>query len=96
MAEAMACGLPVVATETDGACAQVINSKNGFLLTNDENNVCSSAINVILQILDMPEKNYVNMSNSAINSAKPYRLSLITEQIFNIYAKLRVNNVNDE
>lgn len=96
MAEAMACGLPVVATETDGACAQVINSKNGFLLTNDENNVCSSAINVILQILNMPEKNYVNMSNSAINSAKPYRLSLITEQIFNIYAKLRVNNVNDE
>lgn len=90
MAEAMACGLPVIATETDGACAQVINNKNGFLIANDNTHVCSNAVETIQHILNMSDEEYARISDSAINSAKPYRLSSVTEQIFNIYAKLRV------
>lgn len=96
MAEAMACGLPVIATETDGACAQVMNNKNGFLIANDSTHVCINAVEIIQHILNMSDEEYVRISDSAVNSAKPYRLSSVTEQILNIYAKLRVNNVNDE
>lgn len=96
MSEAMACGTLVVATQTDGACAQVVDGNNGFLIPNQDDLVCSSAINAIHHILNMSEKQYAKLSDYAVNSAEPYRLSSITEQIFNIYAKLRANNINDK
>ncbi|WP_165724790.1 glycosyltransferase family 4 protein [Pseudoalteromonas sp. SA25] len=96
MSEAMACGVIVLATQTDGACAQIVNGNNGVLVLNQDDSVCSSAINAMQDILRMPEEQYVSISNNAIKSVQQYRLSLITEQVFNIYAKLRANNVNDK
>ncbi|MGO2181138.1 MAG: glycosyltransferase family 4 protein [Pseudoalteromonas nigrifaciens] len=96
MSEAMACGIPVVATKTDGACAQIINNSNGFIVENNDDSVCSSAINCIQHILNMPEDNYMTLSKKATNSAQQYRLSLVTEQIFNMYTELRANNFNEK
>jgi len=91
MAEAMACGLPVIATQTDGSTAQVLNGENGFLIPNDEN-VCVNATSAIEQVLDLTEQDYLTMRLCAINSAAPYQLSSVTEEILKIYAKLRVDN----
>lgn len=96
MSEAMACGIPVVATRTDGACAQIINKSNGFIVENNDDSVCSSAINCIQHILNMPEEKYMTLSKKATNSAQQYRLSLVTEQIFNMYTELRANNFNEK
>ncbi|WP_282131545.1 glycosyltransferase family 4 protein [Pseudoalteromonas aliena] len=96
MSEAMACGALVVATRTDGASTQVVDGKNGFLIPNQDDSVCSSAINAIQHILTMQDEQYTKMSDSAISSAQKYRLSVVTEQIFNMYAKLQAKNVNDK
>jgi L-malate glycosyltransferase len=95
MSEAMACGAVVVATHTDGASAQIVNASNGFLIANQDDTVCSSAINAISHILTMSHSEYASMSKNAVNTAEQYRLSLVTEQILNIYTKLNVSSIND-
>lgn len=96
MSEAMACGILVVATQTDGASTQVADGKNGFLIPNQDDIVCSSTINAIQRILSMSEKQYASMSDSATNTAQKYRLSVVAKQIFNMYTKLQAKNFNDK
>lgn len=95
MSEAMACGTPVIATKTDGACAQITHGINGYLIENDDSSVCASTIKSIQHIMNMPKSDYRYMSEDAIKSAQQYRLSSVTKEISKIYKELRLSTIND-
>lgn len=95
MSEAMACGTPVIATKTDGACAQIMNSVNGFLIANDDSSVCTDIIKSIHHVMDLPKSDYKDLSEHAVKSAQQYRLSSVTKEISIIYKELRLSAIND-
>lgn len=96
ISEAMACGALVVATETDGACSQIVNGHNGYLISNDDRTICSSAINIIRFILSFSDVQYSEISKRAMISSEKHRLSTVSDEIFNIYAALQVKKINDK
>lgn len=95
ISEAMACGTPVIATKTDGSCAQIINGVNGFLIANDDSSVCIETIKSINHVMDLPKSDYKNMSEHAVKSAEQYRLSSVSKEISKIYKKLRLSAIHD-
>jgi glycosyltransferase involved in cell wall biosynthesis len=95
MSEAMACGTPVLATKTDGACAQITNGVNGFLIENDDGNVCTNTTRAIQHVMNLPKSDYKNMSEQAVKTAEQYRLSSVANEITKIYKELRLSKVND-
>lgn len=95
ISEAMACGTPVLATKTDGACAQIINGVNGFLIENDDSSVCTATIKTIQHVMNLPKSDYKNMCEQAVKTAEQYRLSSVAKEITKIYKELRLSTVND-
>lgn len=88
MTEAMACGLPVIASKTDGSLTQVNESKNGFLLKNEESWMKDNLGGKLLVVSNMSKRDYLSMSANAKKTAKLNRLTLVCHQIENIYTKL--------
>lgn len=88
MTEAMACGLPVIATETDGSMTQVIDSVNGYIISNSEDQFLDEAISVINKSINMPESKYTLLSKEAIKSSDAYRVSNVTVALSKIYQNL--------
>lgn len=95
MSEAMACGTPVLATKTDGACAQITDGVNGFLIANDDSSVCTATIKTIQHVMNLPKSDYKNMSEQAVKTAEQYRLSSVITDISKIYKKLRLSAIHD-
>ena len=95
ISEAMACGTPVLATKTDGACAQIINGVNGFLIENDDSSVCTATMKTIQHVMNLPKSDYKNMCEQAVKTAEQYRLSSVAKEITKIYKELRLSTVND-
>lgn len=85
MSEAMACGTPVIATQTDGALAQVIDGVNGFLLAQDAELIekIKSKVNSVSQ------SEYNALVNSALDSAKGANIEFVAQSILEIYRKYK-------
>lgn len=88
MAEAMACGVPVVATETDGAREQIIDRINGFILPNNDDWLNELGYKSIKAITDMAQSDYHLLSQNATSSAQKHKLSAISHELVRIYCSL--------
>lgn len=83
MTEAMACGVPCIATITDGSIEQL--SKTMLIEQNDEVTLIATLEEKINQILSLPESDYKQLSQNVINSASKHSLSRITEKLAQLY-----------
>ncbi|ODB36801.1 group 1 glycosyl transferase [Pseudoalteromonas sp. BMB] len=88
MTEAMASGTPVIATETDGSRAQVIDGQNGLLLQNDDEWLDSKGYESLYQALKMSMNDYQLMQKEALNSVSQHSLTYIVNNLLTIYQKL--------
>jgi len=85
MAEAMACGTPVIATRTDGSSTQVIDKVNGFLWRNEDHWLEQNAGKHLQKVLSLPQSDYQALSTSSKSKVEPYKLSQIAQQLSNVY-----------
>lgn len=84
MTEALACGLPVLATNTDGSSSQINHGVNGFIVAQDE-----QLINNILTILDnTSESTYRELSKRAQQGSEKFTLPFIAKEIKKIYIEV--------
>ncbi len=88
MCEAMACGTPVIATDTDGASAQVTNNKNGFLLDNSDSWLDKNGAEHLQACLALSEKEYKALSCVAIETASKHKLASISKRLYEIYSRI--------
>lgn len=81
LAEAMACGTPVIATETDGAKEQIISGENGFIIPQKDYST------EFLQ--DKIESNDHNLlSKSAIKMAERSKIQSVSLRVLEIYKEV--------
>jgi glycosyltransferase involved in cell wall biosynthesis len=86
MAEAMACGTLVIASDTDGSKEQIIDQKNGFVVGNvNADNFEEKLINKILYSLHYPS--YEQMKDNAVSHSQEQKLSVVSKKINSIYEK---------
>ena len=76
--EAMACGLPVIASDTRG-CAELADGEGGLLFSPNDIETCKNCIERLLS-LDIYEMGQKNMEK-----AKPYSEEIINSQMIDIY-----------
>jgi len=88
MTEAMACGVPVIATETDGAIEQIEQEKNGYIWENNDTWIDTNGEDRLKAIFSLSNESYTSLSSNAIKSAERFRLSQVCSQISNIYCQL--------
>ncbi len=81
--EAMASGLPVVATPVNGVPYEIIDGKNGFLIKHGDNEGFAEKIN---QILDN-KKLRTKIAKNNFEKAKNYNWDIISRRIINLYEK---------
>jgi glycosyltransferase involved in cell wall biosynthesis len=84
----MACGIPAIATNTDGSSEQILPKYNGFILPNDDEWLELNGESELNTIITMSESQYQVMSENAISSAQKHKLSAITDCLVNIYHSL--------
>ncbi|XQW85914.1 glycosyltransferase family 4 protein [Thalassotalea piscium] len=84
MAEALVCGVPVVATCTDGALEQIENNVNGFLIDQK-----SDVIEKLIDLTSSVSANdYRKMEKSAIKHKEKCSIDVVTERNLTIYRDL--------
>jgi len=88
MSEAMACGVPVIASKTDGSMSQVLNNENGCVFEQND----ALIQNILSYINDVSQKQYQNLKNGALKSSQKIKLSYIAEKIQQIYHNVRKGN----
>jgi glycosyltransferase involved in cell wall biosynthesis len=88
MCEAMACGTPVIATNTDGASAQITDKANGFLLDNSDSWLDKNGADYLTTCLALSEKEYKALACVAIETASKHKLSSISKRLYEIYSRL--------
>jgi len=81
LAEAMACGTPAIATETDGAKEQVISGENGFIIPQKDYSI---------EFLQEKVKfnDYNHLSKSAIKMAESSKIQSISLRVLEIYKEV--------
>lgn len=86
--EAMACGLPVVATRNRGHNELVINRVNGFLVNiNNKNEFVNSIYQLFLN------KNIrIKMGKKSLSLVKKYSINTIVDEIYKVYVKCLSTN----
>ncbi|TPH17071.1 glycosyltransferase family 4 protein [Litorilituus lipolyticus] len=82
--EAMACGLPVIATKTDGSLSQVIENHNGYIIQQNE----KISGNIFKLISETSRYKYNQLSDNAKLSTKKYQLSFVVKEIKKIYLEI--------
>jgi glycosyltransferase involved in cell wall biosynthesis len=84
MTEAMACGIPVIATETDGSLAQILNDENGYIIPN---NTLQLQLNEeILKIFETTRKiDYELLTQAALQSSAKYKLQNVVNEVQDVY-----------
>lgn len=89
MTEAMACGTPVVASQTDGAQAQVTDGENGFVVQQQELLPMAAALAAKIQLLfSKSAAEYQQIQQRCRTSAQPYLLGKIASRLQTIYQSL--------
>lgn len=81
MSEAMASGTPVIATQTDGSLAQVINKGNGFILAQDAN--LTEQIKSTVDSVSQDE--YQILVDRALESSKAANIEFVAQSVLEIY-----------
>ncbi len=82
--EALACGLPVLATKTDGASSQITNDVNGFIVDQDDDLIS----NFVGLLTGVTEGDYTALSKSAQQGGEKFTLPYVAKEIKNIYLKV--------
>lgn len=86
MTEAMACGTPVVATQTDGSLAQLQQGRNGYLVAaQDEALLLAGIRDAVQQLFSLSAPDYRQMQLACQTSAKPYLLDKVVQRLTEIY-----------
>ncbi len=89
MTEAMACGTPVVASQTDGAQAQLVDAENGFIVPQQALLPMAVALAEKIQVLfSMSAAEYQQMQQRCQTSAQPYVLTQVANRLQTIYQSL--------
>ncbi|WP_162998342.1 glycosyltransferase family 4 protein [Vibrio owensii] len=84
LAESMACGTPVISTDTDGAREQINHNVNGFILPNKD--IESELILNYINIFNDKER-YRELSNNSISNSRKYKLDNVAKEIMNVYER---------
>jgi glycosyltransferase involved in cell wall biosynthesis len=86
MAEAMACGVPVIATITDGSKEQLKEGLNGFFIPHSETQLITNTVKVIEHALASSDTiEYSKMSNAAAEHGKNYQLAEVVRNLVEVY-----------
>ncbi|RHW74901.1 glycosyltransferase [Colwellia sp. RSH04] len=81
ISEAMACGLPVIATKTDGSLSQISHQENGFILEQGD-----SLSDQLLSInKQCTTEKYRTLSIRAQNSVEKFLLPYVAKEVKKIY-----------
>jgi len=89
MTEAMACYTPVIATETDGAKAQIRHGQNGYcLVQQQEELLLSQLVGSIQQLLSLPAAEYQQLQQQAFADAQPYLVKHVAKRLSDLYQQL--------
>ncbi len=88
--EALACGMPVVASMNRGHCSLIQNGKNGLLFPLEDSNVMCDSILSVYESKELREC----LSKNAIESSKKYDLKSIRLKMAKIYDE--VNESDDK
>lgn len=88
ISEAMACGTPVIATNTDGAKAQIEHKENGFIIEQSE--ILADHIYKVLKSVKDTEHHI--MSKKAIMRAEKESVDIIAQDIFTLYRNIASHN----
>ncbi|QNG58470.1 glycosyltransferase family 4 protein [Bacillus sp. PAMC26568] len=89
--EAMACGLPVVATENRGHGELVEDGVNGYLIKNQDIDLFSRKINDISQSKLL----HRNLGSMSIKRVKNYQISSVSIELSEIYARYMLRDTNE-
>lgn len=82
MTEAMACGTPVLATETDGACEQLVNGENGYVITQQ----AADQLDQVVTLSNVAPQEWQQLSEGAITAAQAHRLNTVVKTLVKFYS----------
>lgn len=82
--EALACGIPVVASMNRGHCSLIQNGKNGLLFPLDDSKIMCGCILSVYESMELREL----LSKNAVESAKKYDLKSIRLKMAKIYDEM--------
>lgn len=88
MTEAMALGVPVIATDTPGSQEQVIHGKNGYILPQDTTEFVTQAVKTVQNALAMMPPDYEIMNGAAKTSVQHTSVNNVVHVIKTIYNAL--------
>lgn len=89
--EAMACGLPVVATENRGHRELVVDGVNGYLIKNQEVELLSRKINDVAK----SKRLLGNLGLMSIKKIKKYELLSVNYELSEIYFRYMLRDTNE-
>jgi glycosyltransferase involved in cell wall biosynthesis len=82
--EALACGLPVLATKSDGSLSQVFDGVNGFIVAQDERLIS----NIVTILTNTTETSYNQLSEKARQGSEKFTLPYVAKEIKDIYIEV--------
>ena len=87
--EAMACGTPVIAIDTDGAREQ-LNKNNGFIISGEnEEQIHLSLLKSVQNALKIDSGNYAKLQSIVLNDIEKYRLTNVTNKLIKLYSRIK-------
>jgi glycosyltransferase involved in cell wall biosynthesis len=86
--EAMLCGLPVIATQTDGSNSHVGELGIFTIVPNDDNWLAQHLAARVLTQLAITDAQYKQMSQGAVHNAQQYKISNVASKLASIYLDL--------
>lgn len=97
MTEAMACGTPVLATDTDGARAQIHDAVNGYRLAQQDEALLQAALlEKIQQLFSLSAAEYRQLQLRCQTSAAPYLLDKVASRLTALYQQLTCTRLPKE
>lgn len=89
--EAMASGLPVIASKDTGIHGLITDQKQGFLLDTKNKNEFIATLNLILEHITSQADMYNKLSENALSYAQAFSWSHIIPKYINLYHKSNYN-----